>query len=94
MNITDLHTDKAISTNVMFKTETGSTIALQIKEGEQLVEHITKVPALLLCIKGHAIYEDEKGFKKDLNSGDYVNIEAMVKHWVDGVETSQLILIK
>ena len=37
---------------------------------------------------------NEKGIKETLLSGDFVNIEPMVKHWVDGIIESQLILIK
>lgn len=40
------------------------------------------------------IFENEKGLKEILLPGDYVNIEAMVKHWVKGIADSQLILIK
>ena len=94
MNITDLHSDKPISATAMFKSETGTTVAIQIQKGERLAEHITKVPALLVCITGHAHFENEKGEKHELKAGDYVQIEAMVKHWVDGLHTSHLILVK
>jgi quercetin dioxygenase-like cupin family protein len=40
------------------------------------------------------IFENENGLKETLKAGDYVNIESMVKHWVEGVIESQLILIK
>ena len=36
----------------------------------------------------------ENGIKEVLKSGDYINIEPMVKHWVDGKIDSQLVLIK
>lgn len=32
--------------------------------------------------------------KETLFSGDFVNIEPMVRHWVEGTSKSQLILIK
>jgi len=41
-----------------------------------------------------ALFENEKGVKETLITGDYVNIEPMVKHWVEGILESQLILIK
>jgi quercetin dioxygenase-like cupin family protein len=94
MNITDLHSDKPISSAALFKSETGTTVAIQIQKGERFAEHITKVPALLVCISGHAVFENEKGEKHELKAGDYVQIEAMVKHWVDGIHMSQLMLIK
>lgn len=63
-------------------------------QGEKLKEHITKTPALLICMEGEVIFENENGIKETLMSGDYVNIEPMVKHWVEGINESQLILIK
>ena len=63
-------------------------------QGEKLKEHITETPALLICIKGEAIFENENGLRETLKTGDYVHIEPMVKHWVKGTIESQLILIK
>ena len=40
------------------------------------------------------LLENENGIKEKLLPGDYVNIEPMVKHWVEGTIESQLILIK
>jgi quercetin dioxygenase-like cupin family protein len=95
MNLKNLHTeDKAVQTNVLFKAEEGKVISLQIASGGQLKEHITKVPALLVCVTGSAVFQDEKGKSIELKSGDYVNIEANVKHWVDGNEDSNLLVIK
>ena len=95
MNIKDLHNhSKEISTVSLFKTVEGNVISLQILGNEQLKEHITKVPALLLCITGEAIFENEKGDKYILTSGDYVNIEPLIKHWVNAKSTCNFILIK
>lgn len=95
MNIKELHTsNKAVSASSLFKSEQGNATAIQVLKGETLKEHITKFPALLICIEGEAIFENEKGLKESLLSGDYVNIEPMVKHWVEGVQDSQLVLIK
>jgi quercetin dioxygenase-like cupin family protein len=95
MNIKELHTqDKPVSATSLFKSELGNATAIQILKGEKLKEHITKTPALLLCMEGEVIFENEKGTKETLLSGDYVNIEPMVKHWVEGISESQLILIK
>jgi len=95
MNLSALHSqEKAISTSSIFKTEHTNVISLQILKNEQLKEHITKTPALLLCISGKVIFENEKGIKETLAPGDFINIEPMVKHWVDGVLDSQLILVK
>jgi quercetin dioxygenase-like cupin family protein len=95
MNISALHTEqKGVSTAKLFSHESGSALAMQILAGEQLKEHITKTPALLLCISGQVIFKNEKGIKETLLSGDYVEIEPMVKHWVNGIGISQLVLLK
>lgn len=95
MNIKELHTQvKPVSAVPLFKSEQGNATALQIFQGELLKEHLTKVPALLICMDGKALFENEKGIKETLLSGDFVNIEPMVKHWVVGTIESQLILIK
>lgn len=95
MNIKDLHQDtKAISTASLFKTTEGNVISIQILADEQLKEHITKVPALLICLTGEAIFDNENGIKLTLTTGDYVNIEPNTKHWINAISTSNLILIK
>jgi quercetin dioxygenase-like cupin family protein len=95
MNLKELHSqEKPVSATSLFKSEMGNATALQILKGEKLNEHITKIPALLICMEGEVIFENENGIKETLMSGDYVNIEPMVKHWVEGVIDSQLVLIK
>ncbi|MBR9921998.1 MAG: hypothetical protein GYB31_14250 [Bacteroidetes bacterium] len=95
MNLKEVHTDaKEVSAKAIFKTSSGSVTAIQIMENGLLKEHITKTPALLSCVVGEVIYEDEKGKKINLKSGDFHEIEPMVKHWVKGVSNSQLLLIK
>ncbi|MBK8622268.1 MAG: hypothetical protein IPN79_11040 [Saprospiraceae bacterium] len=95
MNIKEIHTqEKPVSAISLFKSDQGNATAIQILKGEKLKEHITKIPALLVCIDGEVIFENEKGVKETLRSGDYVNIEPMVTHWVEGIELSQLVLIK
>jgi quercetin dioxygenase-like cupin family protein len=95
MNIIELHTDpKSVSAKSMFKTTEGQVTALQILENALLSEHVTKVPALLVCVLGEVVFENEKGLQQTLVAGDYVNIEPMVTHWVKGIKNSQLLLIK
>lgn len=95
MNIRQLHTqEKPVSAISIFESELGNATAIKILKDETLKEHITKIPALLICVEGEAIFENEKGFKETLKTGDYVNIEPMVKHWVEAKIESQLILIK
>ena len=95
MNLKELHTDnKGVQTNMMFPATEGKVISLQILKDSKLEEHVTKVPALLVCVSGNAVYEDEKGIKAVLFSGDFVKIEPNVKHWVNGIESTNLLLIK
>jgi quercetin dioxygenase-like cupin family protein len=95
MNVKELHQEaKAVSTASLFKTEIGSVTSIQILANEQLKEHITKVPALLLCLTGEAIFENENGIKITLKTGDYVNIGTHIKHWINAKEVSNLLLIK
>lgn len=95
MNLKDLHQDnKPISTASLFKMTEGSVTSIQILANEQLKEHVTRVPALLTCVVGKVVFENEKGLKETLQAGDYVQIEPMVKHWVNAIITSQLILFK
>ncbi len=95
MNIKELHTqEKPVSATSLFKSEQGNATAIKILKGEKLKEHITKIPALLICMEGQVIFENEKGIKETLLPGDYVNIEPMIKHWVEATIESQLVLIK
>ena len=95
MNIKGLHTqEKPASATSLFKSELGNATAIQILQGGKLKEHITKTPALLICVEGEVVFENENGIKETLFSGDYIHIEPMVKHWVEGTIESQLILIK
>ena len=38
--------------------------------------------------------KNEKGVSENLSSGDMVNIEPNEKHWVEGIQDTQLLLIK
>lgn len=95
MNIKELHTqEKPVSAISLLKGEQHNVTAIQILQGEQLKEHTTATPALLICIEGKAVFKNEQGVNETLLPGDYVHIEPMIKHWVEGIELSQLVLIK
>ena len=95
MNIKNLHTeDKAVSAISMFRGEKGNATSLRILKDQILKEHITQIPALLVCIEGNVFFENEKGLKEELQPGDYTLIEPMVKHWVQATIDSHLILFK
>lgn len=95
MNLSNLHSsDKPVQTQVLFEPTENKVIALQIAKNEQLKEHVTKVPALLVCINGDATFSNENGEKIHLKSGDFIKIPVDVKHWVDAHELSNFLLIK
>ncbi len=95
MNLTNLHSsDKPVQTQVLFEPTENKVIALQIAKNEQLKEHVTKVPALLVCINGDATFSNENGEKIHLKSGDFIKNPVDVKHWVDAHELSNFLLIK
>ena len=95
MNVKSIHTEeKPVSAKKIFSTTEGNVTALQITASNVLKEHITTVPALLICINGNAVFKNENGVTENLLSGDMVNIESNVKHWVEAIIDTQLILIK
>ena len=80
--------------NFRFQKRTWKCNSTPNFKGEKLKEHITKIPTLLICISGQVSFENEQGLKELLSPGDYIHLEAMVKHWVEGIQESQLLLIK
>ena len=94
MNLKEMHTaDKPLQTKKLFSA-TDRVLSIQINAGSQLKEHVTNVPAILVCVIGEVTFENEKGSKEILIPGDYVNIETNVKHWVTAANDSNLLLIK
>ncbi|MFT6244596.1 MAG: quercetin dioxygenase-like cupin family protein [Salibacteraceae bacterium] len=95
MNLEKLHSpNKSFSVVPVFKSENGSTVSIKIKAGEQLKEYITKVPALLLCLNDQAVFENEQGLKEHHSVGDYLELEPIVKHWLNAIDESNFLLIK
>lgn len=94
MNLNQLHTlEKDVSLVPVFNGQ-GTASAMHIRGGRTLKKHITKIPALLVCVTGSVVFNNEKGIAAPLGPGDYIEIEPMVQHWVDATEDSNLILIK
>lgn len=94
MNIKQLHEgNKEVSAVPVFKGA-GILIAIHLQKGGELKEHITKVPALLLCVSGTTHYIDENNNNIELHTGDYVNIPPDVKHRLEATEESHLVLTK
>ena len=95
MILRNLHTENtAVQTQLLFEPNDKKVVSLQIAKGETLKEHVSKIPALLVCISGNAVFTDEKGTVINLNSGVYVMIEVNIKHEVKAIEESNFLLIK
>lgn len=95
-HISELHEkNKGISAKPIFKSSLGgNTTAIQLLKNEKLKEHSSKTDALLICIEGKVFYQDEDDNKSELKPGNYIEIKADVKHWLESTIESQLILIK
>ncbi len=94
-HLSNLHeATKDVSAKNLFNGEIGSTVSIQLKANGILKEHMTKTPALLICVLGHVVYHDEKGTAVKLKPGEYFSIEPNVSHWIQSFEDSQLILLK
>jgi quercetin dioxygenase-like cupin family protein len=95
MNLTELFTDdNPAQAKKLFSTTEGNVNSIRILAGSQLSEHITQKTVLLVCVIGEVIFNNEKNIVNVLKPGDYVEIEPMVKHWIDAQEDSYLLLIK
>ena len=95
MILKNLHTEnKPVQTQLLFEPKDAKVISLQIAKGETLKEHVSKRPALLVCISGNAVFTDDKGTVVNLNSGTYVMIEENVKHAVKAFDESNFLLMK
>ncbi len=94
MNLKDVFTEsKPLQTKKMF-TSNESVTTIQLMASAQLKEHTTKVPAFLVCVTGEVFFENELGVKEKLLSGDFINIEPAVRHWISAETDSLLLLIK
>lgn len=95
MILKNLHTEnKPVQIQLLFEPKDAKVISLQIAKGETLKEHVSKIPALLVCISGNAVFTDDKGTVVNLNSGNYVMIEENVKHAVKAIDESNFLLMK
>ncbi|MBK7110746.1 MAG: hypothetical protein WAU21_14880 [Chitinophagales bacterium] len=95
MHLKDNHSnDKPVSSFAIFKGELGTATSLQILKDQRINEHVSKVPALLICVVGEVLFENEKGISETLLSGDFINIEGLVIHWLVGKSDCQVILLK
>lgn len=95
MNIKDIHPKgKKVSALNLFKGVEGVTTYIHLSIDAELTKHQSNTHALLVCIDGHVVFENQNGVKEILKQGDYVEIEPFVSHWIIGVMDSNLLLIK
>ena len=95
MNITSFHTEnKPLKTKNIFTASEGKVISIQMATNATLKEHITAVPAFLICVSGEVVFENEQGLSETNHNGDIINIAPNVKHWLIAKADSNLILIK
>lgn len=95
MNLNDLHPDpKPVSAKPLFTKGEGTAISIHIAAGEKLKEHVSKVPAVLVCIDGEATYRETDGTDTALSPGIYVHIAPDVKHAVTAKKNTRLLLLK
>lgn len=94
MNLKTLfNSEKLLQTKTIFSATEGVTV-IHLNAGGSLKEHITTIPALLVCIAGEVFFENENSYSERLLVGDFVNIEPKVKHWLMAEYESTLLLIK
>jgi quercetin dioxygenase-like cupin family protein len=95
-HISELHeSKKGVSAKPIFNSSLGgNSIAIQLLRNQSLKEHSSKTDALLICIDGKAVYKDEENNEYELHPGNYIEIKADVKHWLESPTDSQLLLIK
>jgi hypothetical protein len=95
MNLTEIHQQgRELSAKPITTSLQGRVTSIQLLKNGLMKEHLTKDPALLICVLGEVFYEDENGKKVTLLPVDFHDIESMLKHRVSGVVDSQLLLIK
>jgi quercetin dioxygenase-like cupin family protein len=78
---------------MLFSGTEGKVIALK-SHLEKTWRHLSKVPALLVCVSGNAIYNEDNGTTVELKAGDFVHIKANVQHSIDALAESNFLLIK
>ncbi|MGE0771930.1 MAG: cupin domain-containing protein [Cyclobacteriaceae bacterium] len=93
MNLKKLFTEgKPLQTKRIFSAAESVT-AIQLVAGAELKEHFSQVPSFLICMTGLIAFRAQ-GREETLGPGDFVHIEPVVKHSLEGREESLLLLIK
>ena len=84
---------KPVQAKTLFTGTKARLQSIQILKDAVLTEHISTVPAFLICMQGISIYRDENGTENTLMTGDFQHIEPNVTHWLNAKQDSLLILM-
>ena len=95
MNLNEIlsDTDKPLAVEKIYK-ESGVVTLLSIKKEAILKEHQSRTNALLILLKGNAIYEESDRQVHLTEVHDFVHIPEKVTHKVSVSEDSLLLLIQ
>ncbi len=85
--------NKPVATKNLLR-DSGTATVINIKKNEVLDKHQSKTDALLVLIKGKAIYEEESSRIELSTMHDFVNIPKRVTHKVKGIEDTLLLLVQ
>lgn len=95
INIKKLHpVAKKVSTVTLFNGKEGVTQSIHVTKGAEISKHQSESPALLICVSGEVIFQNENGVEVTFKSGNYIRIEPEVEHWIHAALDSYLLLIK
>jgi len=82
----------AVRSRRILSTPDVIVVALTLGEGAIMKEHLSTSPLLLQVIEGHAVLEIRRE-RVDMPAGALVQVDAQVRHSVEGLEPSRLLLI-
>lgn len=78
MNLRELFIDDRLPQTKKIFSLAETVLAIQIKAGGQLREHVKNMPAIL----GKVFFKNKKGGNEGLASGAFSTTDPYVKHWV------------
>lgn len=85
---------KEVSAEILFKGDEGINQSIHLAKDAELSKHQSKTPALLMCVIGEVLFQNENAVQETLKPGQYVHIAPNVQHWIYSVQDSYLILMK
>lgn len=86
--------NKAVQAQGIFSNGSATATAIFLTKESLLKEHTTPINALLLCVTGEVVFNNELHQEQLLQAGNYIEIQHDVKHWVLAKEDSTLLLCR